>query len=430
MYVAQGIPWGFTATTIPAYLSAGRLDPALVGTTLAMTTLPYTFKWAWGPIIDAFTLPRFGRRRPWIIFAQLMMALTIGTMIALPDLAESVQTLAWIILIHTVFNALQDVAVDALAVDLLAEAERGRANGLMYASKYVGGFIGGFCIATAIEYIGMRTALVLQVGTLLAIMIVPLVVRERPPAADTEARPPVGDVVRGLAEAFSVRSALVCAVLMLCIHFATGVLSANAFSLYTGPLGWSAASYTRLTGGYVLLAGFVGSIAGGFLADVVGRRAMIAIASIAMAAGWLAFGLAKPWWNELAVIYPLAIYESATLSIMTVSLFAICMDLSWPKVAASQFAAYMALSNFSTTLGFLVAGPAKSILDYDQLYLVAAGVQLAVTALLLAIDPTETRRTLPRPPGARVNPIGVLGLVALLAFLVAMTIYKTITTLS
>ena len=38
---------------------------------------------------------------------------------------------------------MQDVAVDGLAIDLLDERERGRANGLMYASKYGGGAIGG-----------------------------------------------------------------------------------------------------------------------------------------------------------------------------------------------------------------------------------------------------------------------------------------------
>ena len=43
------------------------------------------------------------------------------------------------IFLHNVFNSLQDVSVDALAVDLLPEDERGKANGLMFGSKYLGG---------------------------------------------------------------------------------------------------------------------------------------------------------------------------------------------------------------------------------------------------------------------------------------------------
>ena len=52
----------------------------------AMTTLPFAFKWLGGPLVDAFTIPRFGRRRPWIVFAQLMMALTLAGLLLVRDL--------------------------------------------------------------------------------------------------------------------------------------------------------------------------------------------------------------------------------------------------------------------------------------------------------------------------------------------------------
>ena len=102
------------------------------------------------------------------------MAVTIGAMIAIPDLTASLDLLTWMIFVHTVFNSMQDVAVDALAVDLLAEAERGRANGLMYASKYGGGVLGGAGMATLIGAVGLRPALFAQVAVLLAIMMLPL----------------------------------------------------------------------------------------------------------------------------------------------------------------------------------------------------------------------------------------------------------------
>jgi MFS transporter, PAT family, beta-lactamase induction signal transducer AmpG len=431
LYVAQGIPWGFTAVTIPAYLAEQQVSPAVIGTTLAMTTLPYAFKWVWGPIIDAFTIPRLGRRRPWILLAQLMMAATIFAMIAIPDLSRDLKLLAWMILLHTVFNGLQDVAVDALAVDLLDEDERGRANGLMYASKFAGGALGGAGIGTVVAYYGFDVALVLQTGILLAIMLLPFLVRERPAAASELAapRPSVGDVVRGLVEAFSVRSALVCALVMLSIQFALGVVTANAFGLYTQELGWKPDEYARLTGGIGLAAGFCGAASGGFLADWLGRRRVAALASIALGLGWLAFALARPAWSSDVLVYGFAIYQTFALSVMTVALFAVCMDLSLPRVAASQFTAYMALANFSTTLGYQAVGFANERWEYHGVYLVAAGVQLAVTSLLLLVDPGETRRVLPRPAGVKPSPLGAGALVALLGLLVAMTIYTTMKTL-
>jgi len=44
MYVAQGIPWAFTAITLPAYLGAsGRVTDDALGAGVARTTLPYSF---------------------------------------------------------------------------------------------------------------------------------------------------------------------------------------------------------------------------------------------------------------------------------------------------------------------------------------------------------------------------------------------------
>lgn len=421
LYVAQGIPWGFMATTIPAYLGAHGMDPAAIGKALAMTTLPYAFKWVWGPIIDSFTIPRFGRRRPWIVFAQLMMALTVGAMILIPDLTLDLKLLAWMILIHTVFNALQDVAVDGLAVDLLRDDERGKANGLMYACKYGGGAVGGVGMAKVIGWSSLETALIIQTSILLAIMLVPLLVRER--SGPPEERPRFTVVLRSLAEVFSIRSAFLMAALMLSIHLALGVLTANAYALFTQELNWTAEDYSEVTGGWGLLAGLCGSIIGGALADVLGRRRLIAMASIAMGLGWLAFGLLEAQWENHEFVYTLAMFETACTSMMVVGLFALCMDVAYPPIGASQFTAYMSLSNFSTTLGFLLTAELRGVVDFRDCYLAAGVYQVVIVALLLWIDPTQTRRTLPRPDGVRISTGGIIAVCALALVLVTATSY-------
>ena len=72
-----------------------------------------------------------------------MMVITLVLILFLPDLSKGMTTLVWIIAIHNVFASLQDVSVDALAVDLLPEKERGKANGFMRAASYLGSIIGG-----------------------------------------------------------------------------------------------------------------------------------------------------------------------------------------------------------------------------------------------------------------------------------------------
>ena len=419
LYCAQGIPWGFTAITLPAYLGAHGLQTAAVSEALAVTVLPYTFKIVWGPIVDAFPSQRFGRRRPWIIGAQLMMALTIGTMILIPDLTRDLNLLVWVVFVHTIFNSLQDLATDALAVDLLDEAERGRTNGLMYASKYFGGILGGAGMSTLIAWYGMRAALVAQTCALVAIMLVPVLVRERPASAELPRVPLaiVGRKIRGwlrararagvghslgalrrsigvLRRSAGIRAAVLGGVVMLASNVGSGVMSAIAPVLFTQDLGWKFERYTQLTGGPGLAVGLAGSILGGFLADKVGHRRLAAIGAAALGAFWLAWAALAPHWTDTTLVYALFAVEPLCQSVMIVSLFAICMDLSWPTIGATQFSIYMALANASTLLGFRLAVHVSDWWTFPGIYVAGAVLQLGVVGLVWLVDPGAVRRAL------------------------------------
>lgn len=420
LYVAQGIPWGFMATTLPAYLTSKGLDAGFVAATLSFTTLPYSFKWIWGPIIDRFTIPAWGRRRPWIIFAQAMMALTLVALVAF-DLTVQIQLLAWMILIHTVFNALQDVAVDALAVDLLADNERGRANGLMYGSKYLGGAIGGVVMANVIAWEGLRTALLAQTLILVGIMFLPILLRET--KEGTPAPAPTHDIGHALGQAFSLRSTLLAALLILVANFAIGFVTATGYALFVGELKWKPEAYTTITGGWGLLVGGTTAAITGFLCDKLGRRPVAGVACFGLAGGWLLFALNRGAWDNHTFIYLLSFSEAAFTAMLSVSLIAMCMDLSWTKIGGSQFAAYMALSNFSTTLGYQFSATANETWEFHGVFIAAAVWQIAVAFLLIPIDEHQTRREL--RDDAPIRWLGIGALLALLLFLVVMTAYVT-----
>jgi PAT family beta-lactamase induction signal transducer AmpG len=423
LYVAQGIPWGFMATTLPGYLLAQKVDFAFVTTTLSFTTLPYAFKWVWGPLVDRFTIARFGRRRPWIIAAQGMMALTIGAMIAL-DVATQLKLLAWMVFLHTVFNALPDVAVDALAVDLLSESERGSANGLMYGSKYFGGALGGVGMAKLIKSYGLDTALTVQCLVLLAIMLVPLLVRERdgaPPVVRERFR----DIGAALRQAFAIRSSQLGVVLLLAMMMASGLVSATGYKLFIGELKWSYDKYSEITGGYALLTGCVFALSAGWLCDRFGRRTVAATASLLLALQWIIFAFAKAWWTNHAYVYASGLFEATVQATLSVALITLCMDLSWPKIAATQFTAYMAMLNFSQTIGFQIADRVNKWLSYSHVFLAAATLQIVATLVLIPIDPHETRNKLPVPAGQRVPRTGLVVIVGLLVFLIVMTVRAT-----
>src|SRR6185503_13598746 len=148
-----------------------------------------------------------------------------------------------------------------------------------------------------------------------------------------------------------------------------------------------------------------------------------AAAACALAAGWLFAASMQAYWTERWFVWLVALYVEGCLAIWSVSLFAIAMDLSWPRIAGSQFTAYMALLNVGTTFGGLFAKYGIGWFGFRGMYIFGAGIQVAIILLLLPIDPGETRRKLPLPEGTRPSPIATTALFSLLAFLIAMTSY-------
>ena len=171
MYVAQGIPWGFMVTALSNYLAAREISDGELGKLTAIVLVPWTFKLIWAPLIDTITIRSMGRRRPWIIGAEVMMAVSMLWLLAMNDLTENLEMLAWMFFVHNCFASLQDVATDALAVDVLPPKEQGQVNGLMWGSKLLGKSIGAGGMAIVMHEWGIPAAVGAQFVMLMIIML-------------------------------------------------------------------------------------------------------------------------------------------------------------------------------------------------------------------------------------------------------------------
>ncbi|MCA9753272.1 MAG: MFS transporter, partial [Gemmatimonadetes bacterium] len=142
LYLSEGIPFGFSAIALVAYLRQSGVGLTEIGLFTGSLYLPWSFKWAWGPLVDLVRIQRFGPRRFWIVISQIMMIVTLGVVMAF-DPGANLKLLTLLIVIHNVFASMQDVAIDALAVEVLPEHERGLANGFMFGASYLGQAVGG-----------------------------------------------------------------------------------------------------------------------------------------------------------------------------------------------------------------------------------------------------------------------------------------------
>ena len=180
LYTAQGLPAGFASVTFVAFLVANGASPEQIAALFATVALPWTFKFIWGPVVDAVQIPSYGLRRPWILFAQTGMIVTLGALLFVSDLNASIELVTLILFVHNLFSSLQDVSVDALAVDVLQPNEVAKANGFMFAAKRGGIIIGGAVVGMLVVDYGIKAAIIVQLPLLALIMCLPLFLRERP----------------------------------------------------------------------------------------------------------------------------------------------------------------------------------------------------------------------------------------------------------
>ncbi len=414
LYLTEGIPLGFTATAIATQMRRQGMGPAEIGTFVSSLYLPWAFKWAVGPFVDVFSSDRFGRRRLWIVLAQICMVGSL--MMALPvHFSSEIKLFTLLILIHNAFGATQDVAIDALAVNTLRPDERGLANGLMFGGAYLGQAIGGSGVLFLAPLVGFsNTYYFVGACILLVTVLVALPMREPkgPPRPQSGRNPwvaaglEVWTFFRESIRAFlGTRSAFVALIV--------AVLPAGAFALGLAlqsnlavELGLNDNQVAFLTLWSTILSA-LGCVAGGWLSDRLGRRRMLALYLVGTAlptiylawvmhqVGWIfpvdmqAVGRPVPSPGLVSTFWAMTMLYSIAQGLMYGTRTALFMDVTTPRVAATQFTAYMALLNLVTVYTARWQGWAVERWGYPLTLTADSVVGLLCIALLPLVQPVR-----------------------------------------
>ena len=411
LYVAQGVPWGFITVTMVTFLAAEGADAGDLAYLLTLGTLPWSFKFLWGPIIDRFQIPELGRRRPWILIAQTGMVALLVTMLLVPDLTNNISLLGALFFVYNVFTALQDVSTDALAVDVLQSHEFERVNSYMFTAKSLGGVIGGAGLGTIIGIVGIRGAFLIQIPILVLIMLVPLFMRERPgekrfpwdegeAVEAAEGSEEVAEEVRdfvtilgNIRTAFSVRSAQLGIAVSLVISLAF-ILIPILPLLFLQELGWSQEEFNATKGGIILVVTMLGAMAGGELGRQFGGKSMLMYAALSASLTTLVWGTFDNLWSEGWFMMFVWIVHTFLWAIVSICAYSLMMRVTWAEVGGTQFTGYMAMMNLSAIIGYQLAPIFAERYNYQTIFYIAAVLETFVVLAALFIDPEETDRTL------------------------------------
>ncbi len=437
LYFAQGFPYGFVLyTLLTVFLDQGytREQAAIIS---GFSVLPWTFKFLWAPLIDSVRFPSMGLRRPWIVFAQLGMAITLIANARAGDLGslspgETIEVSSWaakmfswvpgaaesttgnevstlifvagIFFLHNAFASLQDVATDALAVDILEESERGRVNGFMWGSKLFGITAGTSGGAILIQQFDLNFTLQVMAIGILVIAACVLAVREREgekrlpwskgSSGSTRVqalRSPI-EVLAELFRALSKWTTSAAVVLSIITSISAGIFIPLASDTFINVFGWKSLDYTSAMGTWGIGGELCGALVGGYLCDRLGRRKIAALGGLGMGIAMISFSaLVSSASGDPTWILPVF---KGFVAFQTVALFSLYMKISWTTAAATQFTLYMAVSNFGTFLGNEISR--IDGLERSQLFMisgVSALIPLIVIFLLRPDSIVKLRRS-------------------------------------
>jgi PAT family beta-lactamase induction signal transducer AmpG len=412
-YLVQGFPLGLLSVAVPAWLIANGTSGAASAGFLAVTGLPWAFKVVAGPFMDRYVYLPMGRRRPWVIAMQLGVVVAALQLVWVTDPAAQMPLLVAVGFAINAFAAAQDVAVDGMAIDVLEVGERGSANAFMAGGQVAGTSIAGSVSALLLDAGGLPLAGLGLAAMVAAVAGIAIVLRERPgerllpwtpgqpaPRPDGVGHAPAWrTVIRDLLRVLVLPMSLLLVAVEVVYRTMGGLGEALFPVVGVQVLGYTAAEVATWGSALGAVAAVVG-LGYGLLIDRYGPERTLTVALLAGAAWYAAFGLLVDAWDSGAFVAVARTGIELIRHLLFVSMIALFMSVCGVRVAATQFAVYMAIANLARSAGAGLYVRVDAWPPQHVFLLMAAGLLLAA-ALLARFDRAAHRARIARVEAGR-----------------------------
>lgn len=408
LYFAEGLNMGLLFVGVPAWMAQHDKTPTEIGQFAAACALPWTFKFVVAPLMDRYVYLPMGRKRPWVLFGQLGLMGSLIVMAYIPDPLNNLQLFAGVAFLVSSFGAIQDAAVDGMAVDTIPGEQQARANGFMGGARMIGSSLalaGGSWLLNQYNFTVSTLALAFLIGLM---TLVPLVLREdrgekilpwTAGAVSIEAQKMQitrwTTILQSLYSLFRLKNSLLVALLMF-VTMGSYNYFETLLPLFAVKIsGWTNVSYSQTFATADLIGGVSGMLLGGVLIERFGKKRMIGLYFLGIMGITTALALLTPYWTNSVFIQGFIITYRWLNAFAKIGVYAIAMECCSKKVSASQFTFYMTIGAVGSMVGATLIGPVKENFSWQFTMLSFVGlIALAwVVMRLLNINKLEEQIT-------------------------------------
>jgi len=344
---------------VPMYLLDKGVSLPLITLISGIAAIPWVIKFVWGGIVDYFI--HFGRKK-FIIIGSILAIISLFILSFIDPSIALIPFTVFLFLSHCGV-AFLDVSADAWAIEISKKEERGKINGAMMAGNLIGISLGVSFFALISNTFNYSFTFITAGLFVLLLIIYPLIVKEIKKGIKHD------NSLSLLIEELKKKTTILIAIFGLTLFISHGLHT------YIIPIFQKTILHLDIVQiGYLALAmpipTLLGSIIGGVLSDRWGRKKTLyffIFISIMFSASLIFVNT----WQLLLILYGPVLFSYAGL---ITSYAAMAMDVTNPKVGATQFSLFMSIANAGEWIAASMSGALVVMLGYSRVFLYSAWV--------------------------------------------------------
>jgi PAT family beta-lactamase induction signal transducer AmpG len=378
-----GVPLLLTISVLQAWMKKAGVDLTVIGT-FSLVGLPYTLKFVWAPLFDRFTLPFLGRRKGWLLVAQVALIFSIA-LLGFMNPAHSPWMVAFAAFLVTFCSASQDIVVDAYRREDLSDEELGLGSSL-----YIYGYRAGMLLASGgglilADHISFSLVYLIMAASLIPGMVATVMTPE-PEKAHGQPATLAQAVIDPLREYFSRKGALV--MLLFIMFYKIGDTMASAM---TTPFYLDVGFTMTEVGAVVKIFGFwatlVGTFTGGVLMLKMGINRSLWIFGFLQALSTAGFAWLAVVGHSIGLLSGVIAFENLSSGMGTAAYVAFMAALTDKRFTATQYALLSSLMGIPRVLAAAPTGFFAKHLGWESFFICCTLAALPGMLLLVKCAP-------------------------------------------
>ena len=394
MGFACGLPLLLTIGVLQAWMKESGVDLTWIGM-ITLVQIPYTWKFLWAPFMDRFTPPFLGRRRGWLILAQIALIFSIIGL-GFSDPVDKAGLMVVAAVLVAFFSASQDIVVDAYRREDLADEELGLGSSLYIYGYRIGMWLasgGGLILADHMPFskVYFIMALCMLVGVFTTLFAPEPKVDVKPPRSMKEA------VLDPLRDYFRRNEALW--ILAFILLFKIGDTMAAAittpFYLDIGFTKTEIGTVVKVFGSWAMIAG---AILGGVVMLRLGINRSLWLFGVLQALSTAGFALLARIGYSIPVLSGVIAFENLSSGMGTAAFVAFMASITNKKFTATQYALLTSIMGLPRVVASAPTGFLAKHMGWESFFIACALIAIPGILLLFKFAPWKSEPDLETAP--------------------------------